>query len=110
MAIPWRGAPPSVRKRSPGQKLPIENDQAILGTLQLSDTARVASDHLSRNISWIIAGTEYDDFGARGLPQQTFEVAVCRDEDEPMSGGIVQDPAVADACKPIPKRTFGLRE
>ena len=97
-------------RRLRGQKLLIENDQTILGTLQLSDPDRIAPDHLGRNISWIIAGTENDDFGARDLPQQTFEVAVCRDQDEPVSGGVVQNPAVTGACKPISKRTFGPRE
>src|ERR1035441_3376633 len=29
---------------------------------------------------------------ARDLPQQTFEIAVCRDQDEVVSGGVLQNP------------------
>lgn len=82
----------------------------ILGSGQLSDTDRIAPNHLGRNISWIIAGTENDDPGARDLPQQTFEIAVCRNQDEVVSGGVVQNPAIAGTSKPVSKRTFGLRE
>jgi len=46
----------------------------ILGSGQLGNTDRVAPNHLGRNISWIIAGTENDDPGAGDLPQQTFEI------------------------------------
>jgi hypothetical protein len=66
----------------------------ILSAAQLSDTDRIAPKHLGRNISWIIAGTENDDLGARDLLQQTFEIAVCRNQDEVVSGGMVQNAAI----------------
>src|SRR5712692_678449 len=46
----------------------------------------------------------------RDLPRQTFEIAVCRDQDEPVSGSVVQNPAIAGTSKLVSKRTFGLRE
>jgi hypothetical protein len=46
-------------------KLPVEDDQTILGPGQFSDTDRVAAKDLGRNLSWIIARTENDDAGAR---------------------------------------------
>ena len=82
----------------------------ILSAAQLSDTDRIAPKQLGRNIGWIIAGTENDDLGARDLLQQTFEIAVCRNQDEVVSGGLVQNAAIAGARKPVSKRTFGLGE
>jgi hypothetical protein len=33
------------------------------------------------------------------LPQQTFEVTVCRDQDEVVSGGMFQNPAITGTSK-----------
>src|SRR5216684_6381142 len=81
--------------RGRGYQLLVENDQMILGTRQLSDTDRIAPKHLGRNIGWIITGTKNDDLGARDLPRQRFEIAVCRNQDEPVSGSVVRNPAIA---------------
>jgi hypothetical protein len=80
------------------------------GTLQLSDADRIAPKHIGRNIGGIIAGAEDDHLGAGDLPQQTFEIAICRNQDEAVSGGIVQDSAVACASEPVSERTFGIGE
>jgi hypothetical protein len=61
----------------------------------------MAPKHVGRKAGWIIARTENDDLRAGDLPNQRFEIAVCRDQDEVASGGVVQDPAVADTGKPI---------
>ena len=82
----------------------------ILRTGQLSDTDRVAPKDLGRHISWIIAGTKNDDPGARNLPQQTFEIAVCRDQNEVVSVSVVQNPPITGTSKPVSERAFGLRE
>lgn len=92
------------------QQLPVENYHVVLGARQLSDTDRIAPKHPGRNISWIIAGTKNDDLGARDLPHQKLEIAVCRDQNEVVSSGVVQNPAIAGTSKPVSKRTFGLRE
>jgi hypothetical protein len=73
----------------------VENDQTVLGAGQLRHTDRIAPEHFGCNPSWIITGTKNDDLGATDLPQQTFEIAICRDQDEAVSGGVVQNPAVA---------------
>jgi hypothetical protein len=93
-----------------GQQLSVENDQMILGFGQLSDADRIAPKHLGRNIRWIIAPTENDDLGSRDLAQQTFEVAISRDQDEVVSGCVVKNPPIASTGKPVSKRTFGLGE
>ena len=82
----------------------------ILGTGQRSDTDRIAPEHFGRNSSWVITGTENDDPGATDLPQQTFEIAVCRDQNEVVSGGVVQNPAIAGTGKPVLKCTLGFGE
>jgi hypothetical protein len=92
------------------QNLLVENDQMILGAGQFSDTDRIAPEHFGRNPSWIITGTENDDLGARDLPQQTFKIAVCRDQDEVVSGGVVRNPAIAGTGKPVLKGTLRLGE
>lgn len=66
----------------------------ILGVGQLGDTDRITPKHLGRNFSWIIAGTENNDLGAGDLPQQALEIAVCRNQDEAVSGGVLQNPAI----------------
>jgi hypothetical protein len=45
----------------------VENYQLVLGVNQLSDTDGVAPNHLGRDLSWVIAGTENDDLGAGDL-------------------------------------------
>jgi hypothetical protein len=93
-----------------GQKLPVEDDQVILRTGQLSDTDRIAPKHLGRNLGWIIAGPENNDIGARDSAQQTFEIAVRRDQDKIGCGGEFENPEIARTSKPVSKRPFGLRE
>jgi hypothetical protein len=82
----------------------------VLGTRQFSDADRIAPKHLGSNISWIIAGTKNDDLGAGDLPHQSFEIAICRDQDEAVNSGVVQNPAITGASQPVSKRTFGLGE
>src|SRR5580704_19569561 len=71
-------------------KLLVENYQLGLGAEQFRDTDGIAPNHLRRDLSRIIAGTEYDDLGAWDLAQPPFEIAVCRHQDEVVSGGVVQ--------------------
>jgi hypothetical protein len=71
-------------------KLLVENYQLGLGAEQFRDTDGIAPNHLRRDLSRIIAGTEYDDLGAWDLAKQPFEIAVCRHQDEVVSGGVVQ--------------------
>jgi hypothetical protein len=66
----------------------VENDQIVTGVGQPGYTDRITPNYLGRNISWIIAGTKNDDLGARDLPEQTFEIAVRRDQDEVVSGSV----------------------
>jgi len=82
----------------------------LLGTPQLSDTDRIAPKHLGRDVGRIVAGTKNDDLGAWDLPRQTFEIAVCRDQNEVVSGGVIQNSAITGTNKPISKRTLGPRE
>jgi hypothetical protein len=78
----------------------------ILGAGQLGDAYSIAPEHPGGDVSWIIAGSENDDSGARNLFRQTFEIAVCRDQDEVVVDGVLQNPAIARTRKPVSKRTF----
>ena len=51
-----------------------------------------------------------DNSAARDVAQETLEITVGRDEDEAVGCGVVEDSAVANAGKPVLKRTFGLRK
>jgi hypothetical protein len=99
-----------VRRTISERKLPIKNDQLILRSGQLSDADRITPKHVRRNLSWIIAGAEDDDFNARELLQQTLKIAVGRDQNEIMRGGVFQNPPIANTRKPISKRAFRFRE
>ena len=59
--------------------LPLDEDQLVLRIGQFNDPDRITPKHICRNLGWIIAGTENDDFSRRELFQQTFEVVVGRD-------------------------------
>src|ERR1017187_9613316 len=100
-----RGAPDNL-----GAKLPAENDQLIPRSRQFSDADRIPAKHLSRDLGWIIAGTQNDDFSARELLQQTLKIAVSRDQDETMCCSVFQNPPIANTGKPISKRAFRFRE
>ena len=82
----------------------------ILGIGQFSDPDRIGPEHFGRHLSGIVTGTQNDDSGATDPPQQTFEIAVCRDQDEAVSGGVVQNLAIAGTGKPVLKCTLGLGE
>ena len=71
-----------VRAVRRGQELSVEDDRAILGTRQFSDTDGISPKHLGGNLGWTIAVTKNDDIGAGDPAQQSFELAVCRDHDE----------------------------
>src|SRR5450759_4182294 len=90
--------------------LTVENDQMNLGVGQLSNTDRIAPKHFGRNLSWIIAGTKNDDPGAGDLRQQTFEIAIRRDQDQVVSGSVVQNPPIAGTSQPVSERALGLGE
>src|SRR5450759_3237948 len=97
-------------KRLSGSKLTVENDQMNLGVGQLSNTDRIAPKHFGRNLSWIIAGTKNDDPGAGDLRQQTFEIAIRRDQDQVVSGSVVQHPRIAGTSQPVSERALGRGE
>jgi len=82
----------------------------LLGAGQLGDADRIATEHLGRNVSRIIAGTENDDVGAMDLPPQPFEIAVCRDQDKVVSGGVFQNLAIASTGKAVSKGTLRVRK
>jgi hypothetical protein len=85
-------------------------DQAILGTAQLRDTDRIASNHLGRDLGWVITGAENDDLGARDILQQLFEIAVGRDKNEVANSRVFQDSAITGTSKSISKGALGLGE
>ena len=70
----------------------------------------IPAKHVRRDVGWIIAGTENDDFSGGKLRQQTLKIAVCRDQDETMCCGVFQNPPIANTGKPISKRAFRFRE
>ena len=53
---------------------------------------------------------ENDDLGNRDTAQQTFEIAIRRDQDEAVCRGVFENSEIAYTSKPVSKRTFGLRE
>jgi len=108
--IQKRAGPLLERQSNFPARLLLENHQMILGVGQLSDTDRIAPEDLGRDIGRIIARTENNDPSARKLLQQTFEIAICRNQDKVVSRGIVQNPTISGACEPVSKRTFGPRE
>ena len=91
-------------------KLPVKDDQTILGPGQFSDTDRIAPKDLDRNLSWIIARAENDDVGVREPDQQIFEIAVGRHQDEVACRGVFKDFEIASAGKAVSERALGLRE
>jgi hypothetical protein len=58
-------AAPVSRRTISDRKLPVENDQSIPRSRQLSDADRIPAKHVRRDLGWIIAGTQNDDFSAR---------------------------------------------
>lgn len=90
--------------------LPVESDQLILQSGPFSDADRIATKHVGRNLGWIIAGTEDDDISVGELLQQTLKIAVPRDQNDIMRGGVLQNPSIANTGKLASKRTFRLQE
>jgi hypothetical protein len=82
----------------------------VLGVEQLSNTNRVAPKHLGRNLGRIIACTENNDLGAGDLAQKALEIGVCRDQNEVVSSGVLENPTIALAGESISKRALRLRE
>jgi len=70
----------------------------------------MAPKHLGGNAGWVLAGTQNDDPGAGDLPQQTCEIVICRDQDEAVGCGVLQNPAITGTGKPVSKCTFGVGE
>jgi hypothetical protein len=64
------------------EAVPIENDQLIVRSGQCRDTNRVTPQHVSCDLSWINAETKDDDSSLREPTQQTYKIAVGRDQDE----------------------------
>jgi hypothetical protein len=91
-------------------RLFVEDYKLLLGVDQFRDKDGITPKHFSRDLSRIIAGAENNDLGAGDLAQQTFEIAVCRDQDEVVNGGVVQNGAVAGAGEPVSNCAFRLRE
>jgi hypothetical protein len=107
--------PPSgvLRDLDPGNRvvgLSLDNDQTIAGSGKRSNTNRIASKHLGRNIRRIVARTENDDVCATESAQETFEIVVGRDQDKSACADVLQNPEIAVTCQAIFKRTFGFRE
>lgn len=92
------------------RSLLFENEQLILGVLQFRETDRIAPKHPGGHVRWVIARSKHDHIGAGNLSQQTFEIAVCQDQDEVVSSGVVQNPAISNASKPVSKGAFGFRQ
>ena len=88
----------------------MENNHLILGVLQFRKTDRIAPEHLGGHVRGVIARSKYHHLGAGNLSQQSFEIAVCRDQDEVVSYSVVQNPVIPNADKPVSKGAFGFRE
>ena len=99
---------PEVRQTISERNLGVENDQLILR--QISDADRITPKHVRRDLGWIIAGKENDDFSARELLQQTLKIAVGRDQDEIVRCGVFQNAPIANTGEPISKSAFRFRE
>ena len=61
-------------------------------------------------MGWVIAGAENDDSCLWELLQKTLEIAVRRDQDEAVGGGVFQNPAITGAGKTVLERAFRPRE
>src|ERR1700691_1760522 len=103
-------AAPVSRRTISDRKLPVENDQLIRRSRQFGDADRIPAKHVRRDLGWIIAGTQNDDFSARELLQETLEIAVSRDQDETMRRSVFQNPPITTTGKPISKRALRFTE
>lgn len=99
-------APPKIL----GRELSLENDHLTVRSGQFSDTNRITPKYVSRDLCWIIARTKNHDLGAWEVLQQTFKVAVRRDQNEVMRSREFQNSPIAKTRKPISKRTLRFRE
>lgn len=91
----------------PTGHLSIENDQLILRKGQFSDADRISPKRVRRNLRWVVAGAQDDDFGARKLFQQLLKIAVGRDQNESMLDDVLENPSVTGSARAFRRALSG---